>query len=222
MRPVRHVSGMMVDVSESSRERTRDRLIRAAEQLMAERGIEAVDLKDIQRAAGQRNRSAVNYYFTDRAGLVAAIIDKHRIALNAERHELLDALERSGDTSVRALIEVGVKPFADLLGDPSGRDFMIIVAERASRLGTAGLFAARQRHTDSVARVNRTLLARRPGSRAAREPVSPRGALVVPTLLADVAQQINRGQITEAQGRRRVAGIVEFVTRALTGEADQL
>jgi len=212
---------MMVDVSESSRERTRDRLIRAAEQLMAERGIEAVDLKDIQRAAGQRNRSAVNYYFKDRAGLVAAIIDKHRIALNAERHELLDELERSGDVSVRALIEVGVKPFADLLGDPSGRDFMIIVAERASRLGTAGLFAARSRHTDSVARLNEMLFERLPGSRAARELLVARVVLVVPTLLADVAQQISRGQITVAQGRRRVAGIVEFVTRALTGEADR-
>jgi AcrR family transcriptional regulator len=206
---------MMIHVSETSREHTRNLLIRAAEQLMAERGVEAVDLKDIQRAAGQRNRSAVNYYFQDRAGLVAAIIDKHRIALNAQRHELLDALEQSGDTSVRALIEVGVKPFADLLGDPSGRDFMIIVAERASRLGTAGLFAARSRHTDSVARFNRTLLARLPGSRGARELLVAQVVLTLPTLLADLARQINRGQITVAQGRRRVTGIVDFVTRAL-------
>ena len=66
MRAVRDVSGMMVDVSARSRERARDLLIRAAEQLMAERGIEGADLKDIQRAAGQRNRSAVNYYFKDR------------------------------------------------------------------------------------------------------------------------------------------------------------
>jgi AcrR family transcriptional regulator len=207
---------MMSDVSERSRERTRDLLIRAAEQLMAERGIEAVDLRDIQLAAGQRNRSAVNYYFKDRAGLVAAIIDKHRIALNAERHELLDALQQSGDDTVRALIEVGVKPFANLLGDPSGRDFMIIVAERASRLGTAGLFAARQRHTDSVARFNLMLLKRLPGSRAARELLVAQVVLVVPTLLADLARQINREQMSEAQARRRVAGIVDFVTRALT------
>jgi AcrR family transcriptional regulator len=191
-------------------------LIRAAERLMAERGVEAVDLKDIQAAAGQRNRSAVNYYFGDRAGLVAAIIDKHRIALNTQRHELLDELERSGDGSVRSLIEVGVKPFADLLGDPSGRDFMIIVAERASRLGTAGLFAARQRHTDSVARFNRMLFERLSGSRAARELLVARTVLVVPTLLADLARQVNRDEITVAQGRRRVAGIIEFVSRALT------
>jgi hypothetical protein len=109
-----------------------------------------------------------------------------------------------------------VKPFADLLGDPSGRDFMIIVAERASRLGTAGLFAARSQRTDSVARFNRMLLERLPGPRGTRELLVAQVVLVVPTLLADLARQINRGEITERQGRRRVAGIVDFVTRALT------
>jgi hypothetical protein len=44
---------------------------------------------------------------------------------------------------------------------------------------------------------------------------------VVPTLLADLARQINREQMSEAQARRRVAGIVDFVTRALTASDTQ-
>jgi hypothetical protein len=93
---------------------------------------------------------------------------------------------------------------------------MIIVAERAARLGTLGLFVARQRHTESVARFNRLLFERLPGSRAARERLVGQVVLVVPVLLADVARQINRGELTVGQGRRRVSGVVDFVTRALT------
>lgn len=54
-------------------DRTREKLIAAAERLMAERGIDGVDFKDIHVEAGQRNRSAVAYHFTDRAGLVVSI-----------------------------------------------------------------------------------------------------------------------------------------------------
>src|SRR5262245_2537091 len=198
-----------------SREDAREALIRVAERLMAERGVEAVDLKEIQLAAGQRNRSAVNYYFGDRAGLVAAIIDKHRVAINEQRHRLLDEFEQSGSGSVRALLDAAVAPFADLLSDPSGRDFMIIVAERATRLGTTGLFAAEQRHTDSVQRFNRMLFELLPGSRAERERLVGQAVLTVPTLLADVARAINRGELTAAQGKRCVRGVVEFVAGAL-------
>jgi AcrR family transcriptional regulator len=190
-------------------------MIRVAERLMAEHGVEAVDLKEIQLRAGQRNRSAVNYHFGDRAGLVAAIIDKHRVAMNEQRHRLLDAFEQSGSRSVRALLDAGVAPHVALMGVPSGRDYMIIVAERAGRMGTTGLFAARSLHTDSVQRLNRLLFELLPGSRAERERLVGQAVLTLATLLADVARAVNRDEITVRQGKRRVRGIVEFVVRAL-------
>uniref|UniRef100_UPI0035C6F61D TetR family transcriptional regulator n=5 Tax=Nocardia seriolae TaxID=37332 RepID=UPI0035C6F61D len=47
----------------------RERIILAAEQLIAERG-PAVPLRDIAAAAGQRNNSAIQYHFGSRDGLV--------------------------------------------------------------------------------------------------------------------------------------------------------
>lgn len=58
-------------------EATRLRILAAAEQLFAERGISAVPLRDIGLAAGQRNHAAVQYHFGDRDEIVRAIMD-HR------------------------------------------------------------------------------------------------------------------------------------------------
>lgn len=134
-------------------ERTKEALIRAAEQLMAARGINVVDLKEIQIAAGQKNRSVVNYYFGDRAGLITAIMTKHRLAVNAERHRMLDRIEHQGQPSVERLVEAIVLPLAASLGTPSGRDYIIILAESAWQLGTAGLVDPQYAYTDSVQRV---------------------------------------------------------------------
>ena len=52
---------------------TREVILLTAERLFAERGIEAVPLRDIGAAAGQRNHVAVQYHFGDRENLVQAI-----------------------------------------------------------------------------------------------------------------------------------------------------
>ena len=52
---------------------TREVILLTAERLFAERGIEAVPLKDIGAAAGQKNHVAVQYHFGDRENLVQAI-----------------------------------------------------------------------------------------------------------------------------------------------------
>ena len=56
---------------------TRPNLVAAAEQLFAERGVDAVSLREIARQAGTRNVMAVQYHFADRAGVLAAIAAKH-------------------------------------------------------------------------------------------------------------------------------------------------
>ena len=205
-------------MSEQPSSPTRERIIRAAERLMAERGIEGVDLKEIQIAAGQRNRSAINYHFGDRTGLVAAIAAKHRTAINEERNRLLDRLEASRDRSIRPLVDAGIRPLAALLADPSGRDYTIIAAEATARAGTQGLFAVPRQHIDSVQRFIRMVTERVPGPPASRQLLAMRAVIVMAILLADIARLINQQELTVAQGKRRVAGIVDFVTRALTVE----
>ena len=65
-------------------EETRAQLISAGERLFAERGIEVVSMREITRAAGQRNATALQYHFGDRRGLVRAILAKHTSPEEAE------------------------------------------------------------------------------------------------------------------------------------------
>ncbi|MFI6800042.1 TetR/AcrR family transcriptional regulator [Streptosporangium canum] len=72
---------------------TRERLIAAAEELFSTRGIGAVSLNEIVRAAGARNATALQYHFGDRAGLLRAVLDKHTRDVDERRHAMLDAYE---------------------------------------------------------------------------------------------------------------------------------
>lgn len=105
---------------ERSPETTRDRLVAAAERLFAEHGIDAVSLREINREAGARNAIAVQYHFRDRAGIVRAVLDKHRPAIEAARHAALDRIEAEGATDLRALAAALVRPEAAELDDPDG------------------------------------------------------------------------------------------------------
>lgn len=112
---------------------TRDQLIRAGERLFAERGIEAVSLREINRAAGQRNASALQYHFRDRRGLMRAVLEKHDRDVEAARHVLLDELE-AGPPDLRRLVAALVEPAAAKLSDPNGgRDYLRIMAELVNR-----------------------------------------------------------------------------------------
>ena len=88
----------------------RERIIVAAERLIAERGVD-VPLRDIATAAGQRNNSAVQYHFGSRDGLIDAVAE-HRIAdLEHHRLELLTEAEAAGAAQdVRALVSALVVP----------------------------------------------------------------------------------------------------------------
>lgn len=99
---------------------TRARIVATAEKLFAERGIDGVSLVEVGRAAGQRNRSAVQYHFGDKQGLVHAILDKHTPGIEQRRHALLDEIEASGQLDLRRLVAALVLPVAGKLSDPDG------------------------------------------------------------------------------------------------------
>lgn len=91
-------------------EDARERIIVAAERLIAERGAD-VPLREIATAAGQRNNSAVQYHFGTRDGLIDAVADYRIADLEQRRLDLLAEYEAAGKPlDVRALVSALVVP----------------------------------------------------------------------------------------------------------------
>ena len=97
---------------------TRVALIETAERLFAEQGIEAVSLRDVSRAAGQRNHSAAQYHFGDRAGLVAAVYE-HRMRDVNERRQAMLATVAADDVRV-ARRRRSSSPLAGVVAETDG------------------------------------------------------------------------------------------------------
>lgn len=112
---------------------TRQRILDAAERLMAERGVEGVSLNEINSAAGQRSTASLHYHFGGREGLVRAVMQRHGPWLRA-RHEELYAGLAGREPDVRALAEVIVLPLAECLAlGPSPRAAIRIWASALNR-----------------------------------------------------------------------------------------
>ena len=94
---------------------TRDRVLDAAERLFAERGIEAVSIRDITRAAGA-NLAAINYHFGSKQELVTEIFSRRLTPLNQKRLALLDAAEqkaRGKPVRLEVILEALIRPAAE-------------------------------------------------------------------------------------------------------------
>jgi AcrR family transcriptional regulator len=87
--------------------------LRKAEELFATRGIEAVPLRDIGVAAGQKDNVAVQYHFGDREGLLREITSYRARATEEARAELLADLFAAGrPPQVIDLVRVWVRALA--------------------------------------------------------------------------------------------------------------
>jgi TetR/AcrR family transcriptional regulator, regulator of cefoperazone and chloramphenicol sensitivity len=98
---------------------TRERLLDAAETLMARNGIDAVSSRQIATAIGQGNNSALQYHFGDKAALVTAIVARRVAALEPRRKALLSQVP-DHSTDVRAFLRVIFLPLAEAV-DAEGR-----------------------------------------------------------------------------------------------------
>jgi AcrR family transcriptional regulator len=98
---------------------TRVLLIETAERLFAERGVNAVSLREIGATAGQRNTGAVRYHFGTKEALVNAVFEHRMTPINEHRLAMLADLDASGRSDeVCGLTEAYLLPLADMLGDP--------------------------------------------------------------------------------------------------------
>jgi AcrR family transcriptional regulator len=127
-----------------------DVLIATAERLFAQRGIDAVSMREIAREAGQRNNSALHYHFGSKEALIAAILRRRMQEIDILRNNYLDACISQGrGLELRTAIEAIVWPLASgLAGKASSYTRFLAaaqmhpdvdLAELASDYGERGL-----------------------------------------------------------------------------------
>jgi AcrR family transcriptional regulator len=112
---------------------TRERIKRAARRLFALNGVDAVAVRDIIAAAGQKNASALNYHFGSKEGLVETLIGDALAIAHARWTTGLDALEAAGGPRlIREIVELlvlqGLPPNA-AEGDEASARFLAMVLQ---------------------------------------------------------------------------------------------
>ena len=113
-------------------EETRTRLLDAAEQLFAERGLDAVSVRDITELA-DANTAAIHYHFGSKQDLIAAVLARRAAAMGERREELLDRLDEQPTAGLREVVAVMVQPTAELVADgPGGRNYVAFLAALGS------------------------------------------------------------------------------------------
>jgi AcrR family transcriptional regulator len=108
----------------------RQHILETAERLFAERGVESVSLNEINRAAGQKNTSALHYHFGNRQGLLYAIMDQHVDELRPKLLARLRKLERQAGDSLEPgeFVTAYIGPYVQKLGSVRGVRFLQIMA----------------------------------------------------------------------------------------------
>ncbi|MCB2075389.1 MAG: hypothetical protein H6917_17555 [Novosphingobium sp.] len=103
---------------------TRHAMMVAGERLMAEEGLDNPPLHSIAKAAGLGNKYAVQYHFTDRSGLIHAILAMRSEAIALRRGDLLvEAGTRGLIGDVGALAEAMYLPLVEQVGEDGSRTF---------------------------------------------------------------------------------------------------
>lgn len=91
----------------------REALLLAGEALFAQHGFRGTSDRQIVLTAGQRNNSAIAYYFGSRQGLIEAIWFKHSAPVNLRRAEIM--AELSDPPTAYELISAHVDPMVEEL-----------------------------------------------------------------------------------------------------------
>lgn len=109
-------------VGASAKISTKIKLIRAAERLIAENGLGAVSVRDITRAAGARNESALHYHFGSKEALIRAVFADRIKDIDSQRLALMAEMDAAGETAnVVRLMEATIAPMLETCMEEGGR-----------------------------------------------------------------------------------------------------
>lgn len=196
-----------VDARREAGERTRRRLVDAAQELIAERGESAIRLRDLT-ARAQVNVAAVHYHFGGLGTLLAA-------AATEAVEQIIDAQVREveglpREASLHEIAAAYVRPMVEAISGPSsrGRPFVGVLA----RVAVDPPAELREWADATTARAHRALLPRLravlPGLTDAelRFRVKCVGGILV--LLSNVALEADLGGRSSAEMERMIAPVV--------------
>ncbi|NWG45502.1 MAG: TetR/AcrR family transcriptional regulator [Alphaproteobacteria bacterium] len=106
----------------ATRQKTKAALIRAAERLFAERGLGSVSVRDVTRAAGARNESAVHYHFGGMEALIREVFaDRYREIERTRLARIADMDAAAQDRDIELLMEAAVGPLFEACLEGDGR-----------------------------------------------------------------------------------------------------
>jgi AcrR family transcriptional regulator len=112
---------------------TRERIVLAATALYAAKGIDRVAPHEILEASGQRNASAIQYYFGSHEGLVVATLQPRpdiRDPIEQIRTGLLDDLASRGESlTLEEAVRAWARPVSILLETPERRAFVRVAVQ---------------------------------------------------------------------------------------------
>ena len=134
---------------------TAEKMLRVAERLIAEKGIDGVSSRELAREAGQKNHSAVNYHFGSFEGLLNAIIDLRAKTINDRREAMLSVLlNGSSPPSLAQLLEAMIRPLAEelLRGDGKSR-YLNLLGQLLSRPRWQALFFANRARSTALLQI---------------------------------------------------------------------
>ena len=105
---------------------TQQALMRAVEQIAAQKGLENISIREILAAAKQKNESALQYHFKNLSGLLAAVrIDRAREIDEARKLQIDKLTQTSPALTLRQICEIMVMPpFRLAKASPSFRNYI--------------------------------------------------------------------------------------------------
>ena len=115
---------------------TRERILKAAVDVLARRGFENATLKEITEAAGA-NIAAVNYYFRSKEELIREVMSELLGRVNRERRAALTAYEASisggAKPRLESLLDALIRPMVQLaITPPQGEAYVRLLMQARS------------------------------------------------------------------------------------------
>ena len=122
--PQAGVKGSGQALAREDEDGTRERILRTAERLFAERGFSGVSVRELA-AAAQVNIASIGYHFDNKEGLLSEVYRRHCEPMIEERLRGLEASSRlRGKARIAAIIEAFIRPALQQVEVEGGEAFI--------------------------------------------------------------------------------------------------